>query len=83
MSMNTTSKNGRKTRPKPFRWEIKSNWTAEILRFLNDVITPKVIRLFMENPPEYIVSDNLGWLDRIIDRASPSTHRTLPSTTHL
>ncbi|WP_454884907.1 hypothetical protein [Sphingomonas oryzagri] len=41
-------------------------WRDRIWRLLDDVITDDVKVAFKRNPPEYVVSDDLSWLDNII-----------------
>ncbi len=48
-------------------------WRSRIWEMLADHITDDVKAEFMRNPPEYVVSDDLSWLDDIIFAV---THRT-------
>lgn len=48
-------------------------WRTRIWEMLADYITDDVKAEFVRNPPEYVVSDDLGWLDDIIFAV---THRT-------
>ncbi|MFB9148974.1 hypothetical protein [Roseovarius ramblicola] len=53
----------------PTVWEFQnySGWKSSILYLLNDVIDEDVRAKFLDEPPEYIVGDNLDWLDGIIE----------------
>jgi hypothetical protein len=41
-------------------------WRDRIWRTLDDIVTPEVKAEFLANPPEYVVSDDLSWLDDIV-----------------
>ena len=45
-------------------------WRERFWTMLNDLITDEVRALFVAEPPEYVVSDDLGWLDDLIYRAT-------------
>jgi len=49
-----------------FCFPLVDTWRDRIWRMLDDVITDRVRSEFMCNPPEYVVSDDLSWLDDII-----------------
>lgn len=61
------------TRPaaEPGVWDYAhfGTWREEVWRLLSDVLTEDVRREFLRDPPEYVVSDDLSWLDDIIARA--------------
>lgn len=57
-------------RPTPSSvWEFQdySGWKPAVLGLLGDVIDEDVRVEFLAAPPEYIVGDDLGWLDDIIE----------------
>lgn len=56
-----------------FCYPLVVTWRDRIWRMLGDVITEEVRAEFMRHPPEYIVSDDLGWLDDIISRVTGKT----------
>lgn len=56
-----------------FCYPLVSTWRDRIWRILGDVITDGVRAEFLRHPPEYIVSDDLGWLDRLVFRATGET----------
>jgi hypothetical protein len=45
-------------------------WRGHVWSMLDDLITDDVKALFVADPPEYVVSDDLSWLDDLIFRAS-------------
>lgn len=49
-----------------FCYPLVETWRHRVWRMLNDVIDDRVRAEFKRNPPEYIVSDDLAWLDKII-----------------
>ena len=49
-----------------FCFPLVASWRDRIWRMLGDVITEDVRAEFARCPPEYVVSDDLGWLDRIV-----------------
>lgn len=42
-------------------------WRDRVWELLSDVVTEDVKAAFVEQPPEYVVSDDLTWLDEIIE----------------
>ena len=42
------------------------SWRDRIWRMLEDLITAEVKDAFVGDPPEYVVSDDLSWLDEIM-----------------
>jgi hypothetical protein len=42
------------------------SWRDRIWRLLGDIITDDVKKSFKRNPPEYVVSDDLSWLNDIV-----------------
>lgn len=44
-----------------------SSWRGIIWSLIEDFATPEVRRYFLVHPPEYVVGDDLGWLDEIVD----------------
>ena len=49
-----------------FHYPLVDTWRDRIWRSLDDVLTDDVRAAFVGNPPEYVVSDDLTWLDEII-----------------
>ncbi len=47
-------------------WQSYHTWNAEIWDLLTPVITDEVKTTFLASPPEYLVSDDLSWLDDIV-----------------
>lgn len=51
-------------------WQSYLTWKDQVWSLLSDVIDSNVKDEFLRAPPEYIVGDDLGWLDEIITRAT-------------
>lgn len=49
-------------------YEDMDSWRADVLELLRPQVTPRVIAAFRKKPPEYVVSDDLTWLNSIIYR---------------
>ena len=47
-------------------WSEFETWADAFRELLSDVLTPSVFQAFDDHPPEYVVGDDLGWLDTII-----------------
>nr|WP_319382362.1 hypothetical protein [uncultured Roseibium sp.] len=47
-------------------WQSYYTWNSEIWDLLTPVITEEVKSTFLAAPPEYLVSDDLSWLDDIV-----------------
>ncbi|WP_047468734.1 glyoxalase superfamily protein [Delftia sp. ZNC0008] len=49
-------------------WDLNrhSTWHLDIWRLMSDFIGPDVKKAFRSNPPEYLVSDDLTWLDDLV-----------------
>lgn len=45
-------------------------WHERVWKMLSDLITDEVRAEFLASPPEYVVSDDLSWLDTIIEAVS-------------
>ncbi len=45
-------------------------WRGHVWSMLDDLITDEVKALFMAEPPEYVVADDLSWLNNLIFRAT-------------
>ena len=43
-----------------------ATWHQDIWRLMADFIGPDVEETFLSNPPEYLVSDDLSWLDELV-----------------
>jgi len=52
-------------------WDLSEyrGWREEIWTLIEDFADARVRRAFLKNPPTYVVSDDLRWLDRIIAEA--------------
>lgn len=57
-------------RPPPpgdvFVYPLVESWRDRIWRMIADVVTAEVRDQFVADPPEYVVSDDLSWLDDLI-----------------
>lgn len=71
--------------PGRFRWSEKDRWHPEVLGMLSDLVDKKVIRQFRSDPPYCIASDDLTWLDRIVEKVKrrPSVDMKAIVTTRL
>lgn len=49
-----------------FCYPMVSTWRGRVWGMLSDLIDDRVIENFKKHPPEYVVSDDLSWLDKII-----------------
>jgi len=49
-----------------FCYPLVESWRDRVWRMLDDVIPEDVRSSFADNPPEYVVSDDLSWLDDLI-----------------
>ncbi|WP_369339721.1 glyoxalase superfamily protein [Comamonas guangdongensis] len=49
-------------------WDLDrhATWHPDIWRLMSHVIGPDVKKAFRSNPPEYLVSDDLSWLDELV-----------------
>lgn len=49
-------------------WDLDrhATWHPDIWRLMSDFIGPDVKKTFRSNPPEYLVSDDLSWLDDLV-----------------
>jgi len=47
-------------------WTDYLSWEREVRELLLDYVDDRVVAYFRKHPPEYVVSDNTSWLDRII-----------------
>lgn len=52
--------------PTVLDWMRPDSWLSTISELMGDVVTHKTIAALIADPPEYIVSDNLTWLNRLI-----------------
>ncbi|MEZ0472437.1 hypothetical protein [Luteimonas salinilitoris] len=60
-------------------WREFDSWAGHFWETLSDVLTSSVLRAFDNEPPEYVVGDDLGWLDEIVAAQTGA----LISTKHL
>ncbi|MCV0383374.1 MAG: hypothetical protein K5799_07925 [Erythrobacter sp.] len=62
------------SRPLPpedvFSFPLVDRWRNRFWRMVGDVVTEDVTAEFVRNPPEYVVSDDLGGLDEIVMRVT-------------
>ena len=47
-------------------WQAYDTWRDVLWELLNEVIDENVRAAFLETPPEYVVGDDLSWLDDIV-----------------
>lgn len=47
-------------------WQAYSTWRDVIWELIGNVVDEGVRRAFLASPPEYVVCDDLGWLDDIV-----------------
>jgi len=47
-------------------WRAYPTWRAEIWKLIGDFADADVQRAFLDNPPKYVVCDDLSWLDDIV-----------------
>jgi len=50
-------------------WRAFGDWKPVIWSLLSQYVDDKVIKIFMNQPPEYVVGDDLSWLEALIDDA--------------
>jgi len=62
----------REGKQRPVIWQDCSDWADDIRQLMSDILDNEVIRHFLASPPEYIVSDNMNWLEDIILQAKGS-----------
>jgi len=53
-----------------FEFNVPDSWVAFVWESLNEFGAHRILKEFVADPPEYIVGDNLSWLDRTIYRAT-------------
>jgi len=53
-----------------WNWQALPTWSDEMWRLLSDVVDADVIVEFRQSPPEFIVSDDLSWLDGIVRKVT-------------
>lgn len=49
-----------------FCYPLVTSWRNRVWEMISAFVTPEVIEEFKLNPPEYVVSDDLSWLDDLI-----------------
>jgi len=63
-------------RPAPhddvFCFPLVETWRYRVCRMLADIVTEDVRAAFVANPSEYVVSDDLGWLDDLVFEVTPN-----------
>ncbi len=53
-----------------WHWQDLESWQTVIWGLVSDVLDKRVINAFRQSPPEYLVSDDLSWLDKIVKKAT-------------
>lgn len=43
-----------------------SSWRERVWRLISDLVTPAVVEAVVEDPPEFLVSDDLSWLNDVV-----------------
>lgn len=56
-----------------WHWQDILKWQDEIWGLVSDVLDTRVIEYFYKARPEYLVSDDMSWLDHIVARATGRT----------
>lgn len=51
-----------------WHYEEMDSWRGQIMELLRPQLTERVITAFRKKPPKYVVSDDLSWLDSIVER---------------
>ena len=51
-----------------WHYEKMDSWRGEIMELLRPQVTESVIAAFRRKPPKYVVSDDLSWLDSVIEK---------------
>lgn len=51
-----------------WHYEEMDSWRSDVMELLRPHVTESVIAAFRKKPPEYVVSDDLSWLDSIVER---------------
>lgn len=51
-------------------WGAYENWRETVWSLVDDVLDARVVAEFRRRPPEYVVGDDLSWLDTIVRRAT-------------
>lgn len=54
-------------------WQFYASWRGVVWDLLSDVIDDQVRCTFLAEPPQYVVGDDLSWLDQIILKARCET----------
>lgn len=47
-------------------WQAYPRWKGAVWELLSDTVDQEVRQAFLDDPPQYVVYDNMGWLDEII-----------------
>lgn len=55
---------------KVWLWEELETWERPLWELMRDMLSPRVVRRFRKAPPEYVVGDDLSWLDDIVCEVS-------------
>ncbi len=48
-------------------WQNAGSWSETVWSLMGDVLTPAVVKTFKSSPPEYVVGDDLTWLNEIVE----------------
>jgi hypothetical protein len=57
-----------------WNWQALPTWSDEMWRLLSDVVDADVIVEFRQSPREFIVSDDLSWLDGVVVATSSDSY---------
>lgn len=65
-------------------WEFEEvqTWQDDVRQLLLPEVDGEVVRAFLERPPEYVVGDDLSWLDEIVHRVKDQNVDTQTLLTH-
>ena len=73
------SKRPIKKRSGVFKWSEMQVWELEVRAFMADVLDDAVFAEFHDDPPEFVVGDDISWLERIIKKAGRARPQNLHS----
>src|SRR5438132_12405749 len=59
-------KQSRLTAKTEFKWSDMDVWEPRMRELMADVLDDRVFAAFHDDPPEFVVGDDLSWLDKII-----------------
>jgi hypothetical protein len=62
-----------------FKWSEMRVWEPKVRAFMADVLDDAVFAEFHDDPPEFVVGDDLSWIERIIKKAGRARPQNLHS----